>query len=93
MEKEFKISVGLMKIASYQSNLDIFFWKDGNNNECDSSFTIYADSCHDFTTEENINYFIDSFEYVTPVTQEDRNKITDELHNLIYQWSSDINEG
>lgn len=89
MQKDFKLTTGTVRVVGYQSNIDIFFWKNGNNDEADSSFVIYADSCYDFTTEENIEDFIANFEYETELTAEDRAKLTEELQSYINPMSSD----
>lgn len=90
MQKDIKLTVGTVRVVGYQANIDIFFWKAGNNDECDSSFIIYADNCREFTTEENIEDFIANFENETALTAEDRTKLKEELQNYIYPFSSDI---
>ena len=89
MQKDIKLTAGTVRVVGYQSNIDIFFWKEGNNNEADSSFVIYADSCREFTTEENIEDFIANFEYAAELTAEDRAKLKEELYNYINPMSSD----
>lgn len=90
MQKDFKLSSGTVRVVGHQANIDIFFWKEGNYEECDNYFVIYADSCRDYTTEENIEDFIDKFESATALTAEDRTKLKEELQNYIYPFSSDI---
>lgn len=89
MQKDFKLTAGTVRVVGYQANIDIFFWKEGNNEEADNRFVIYADSCRDYTTEENIEDFIDEFENAAELTAEDRAKLKDELQNYIYPFSSD----
>lgn len=89
MQKDFKLTAGTVRVVGYQSNIDIFFWKEGNNEEADSRFVLYFDSCIDFTTEENIEYFIADFEYAAELTPEDRAKLKEELWNYINPMSSD----
>ena len=89
MQKDFKLTVGTVRVVSYQSNVDIFYWKNGNNNEADSRFVLYFDSCIDYTTEENIEDFIANFEYAAELTPEDRAKLKEELWNYINPMSSD----
>ena len=89
MQNDFKLSSGTVRVVGYQANIDIFFCKEGNNEEADNSFIIYADSCRDYTTEENIEDFIDNFEYATALTAEDRTKLKEELQNYINPFSSD----
>lgn len=90
MQKDIKLTNGTIRIVGYQSNIDIFFWKEGNNGEADSSFIIFADNCREFTTEENIEDFIANFEYVITLTTEDRAKLAEELQSYIYPMSSEI---
>lgn len=90
MQKDIKLTVGTVRVVGYQANIDIFFWKAGNNDECDNSFVIYADNCREFTTEENIEDFIANFEYAAELTAEDRAKLKKELQSYIYPMSSDI---
>jgi hypothetical protein len=90
MQKDFKLSTGTVRVVGYQANIDIFFWKKGNYEEADNRFIIYADSCRDYTTEENIEDFIADFEHATALTAEDRTKLKEELQNYIYPFSSDI---
>ena len=89
MIKEIEITTGTVRVVEYKSNIDILFWKTGSHEEADSSFIIYADSCVDFTTEENIEDFIANFEYATELTPEDKTKLKEELYNYINAMSSD----
>ena len=89
MQKDIKLTVGILRVVGYQSNIDIFFWKNGNNDEADNSFVIFGDSCRDFTTEENIEDFIANFEYAAELTPEDRTKLNEELYNYINPMSLD----
>lgn len=90
MQKDFKLTAGTVRVVGHQANIDIFFWKEGNYEECDNYFIIDADNCRDYTTEENIEDFIDKFENAAELTAEDRAKLTEELQNYIYPFSSDI---
>ena len=92
MQKDFKLTVGTVRVVDYQANIDIYYWKNGNNEEADSSFIIYADDCHNFTTDENIEFFLENMEYEVHLSAEDRAKLKEELHGFVYNWSSEIFE-
>lgn len=89
MQKDIKLTNGTIIIVGYQSIIDIFFWKEGNNGEADSSFMIFADNCRDYTTEENIEDFIANLGYATELTIEDSAKLAEELYSFINPMSSD----
>ena len=89
--KEIKLTSGIIRISAYQSNINIdIFDYDKDNNEAIDSMTIYADNCHDFTTEENIEESILRLSDLISLTSEDEEKLKDELQEYIYSFSSEI---
>jgi hypothetical protein len=89
MQKDIKLTNGTIIIVGYQSSIDIYFWKEGNNGEADSSFIIIADNCRDLTTDEIIEDFIANLEYAAVLTMDDKEKLRNELHSYINPISSD----
>lgn len=92
MQRDFQISSGTIRVLDYGSNMDIYFCKNGNDDEFDNHFVIYSDSCHDFTTKENIEFLLDDDEWVVTLTEEDKKKIAEEVYYWFYSCSSDIHE-
>lgn len=80
-----KLTNGELKIKYYNSNLEAFF-----NGEC----TNYSfDGDLDYTTEENINSFIDEYlegNLNMNLTSEDIEKLHFELHAIFYAHSSEV---
>ena len=74
-------------IKNYGSNLDVFY------GEPYEYFNYDLTNLHDFTTEENIEDFIDTLQNKADIKldDEDITKLHEELHSLFYSHSSEIN--
>ena len=73
-------------IKNYGSNLEVFY------GEPYEYFNYDMTSLHDFTTEENINDFIDRLQYKADIKldDEDISKLHEELKLIFYPHSSEI---
>ena len=89
MQKDIRITVGDVKIISYDADVELMFWREGNNGECDSDFITFADDCKQYTTEENIENLLANLEYAAALTIEDKVKLAKELQSFIKPVSSD----
>lgn len=87
--KDFTLSIGKIKIYDYQSNIEVYFWKNGNNYEANNSFCIYFDNCIDFSTQENVDSFINDFEHEYDLPIEDKRKLIHEISSYISCFSCD----
>lgn len=89
MQKDFKITAGRVRVVGYQSNVEIYFWRNWNNTEADNSWVLFMDDCIEYTTKENIDYFIENFEYAAKLFPEDIKKLEFELYSYIKPMSAD----
>ena len=86
--QEIKLKNMRIGIKNYGNNLDIFY------GEPYEYFNYDMTNLHDFTTEENIDDFIDTLQNKANVKfdNEDVVKLKEELKLIFYSHSSEINE-
>lgn len=83
---EIKLTNTVLKIKNYNTNLEVFV-----NDECICS-SYDLTELHEFTTEENIDDFIDIITNKgnLEMNDEDKEKTHYELHNIFYSHSSEV---